>query len=346
EKAKSLIEFASSLNIDQVAIHKTSYFEKEDYDVYSVLKCIDLGIFDYPYNEKEANKYFLSQKEADILFNDFHKLLKNTYEINKKLAKKVKANVDQYKQRLFYELDMINKMGFADYFLIVYDFVKFAKTNDILVGPGRGSAPGSLVAYCLGITDIDPLEYDLLFERFLNPERITMPDIDVDFLDNKRDEVIGYVAKKYGKDQVAHITTFGTFGPRLAIRDVARVYKLSDIVLNEILRHVSSNEKSINDVIDKDEAFKKLLNSNSEVNKVIRIVQKLEGLPRHTSTHAAGIIMAGESLINYTPLQTGINDIFQTQFEASDLEKIGLVKMDLLGIRNLTIIADVIDKIK
>lgn len=383
EKAASLISFSKEAGIKQVALHKTSYFERDDYEVYRVLRSIDLGINDYPFTEKEASQHFISKAEARGMFSDYPELLENTIEIsnkcnlvlnykghyfpkypnakgksfeyltelcklglNKRLKLANKTNYDEYKTRLFYELEIINKMGFADYFLIVYDFVKYAKKNNILVGPGRGSAPGSLVAYCLGITDIDPLEYDLLFERFLNPERITMPDIDVDFPDNKRDEVIGYVAKKYGKDKVAHITTFGTFGPRLAIRDVARVYKLSDIVLNEILRHVSSNEKSINDVIDKDEAFKKLLNSNSEVNKVIRIVQKLEGLPRHTSTHAAGIIMAGESLINYTPLQTGINDIFQTQFEASDLEKIGLVKMDLLGIRNLTIIADVIDKIK
>lgn len=382
EKAQSLIAFATSLNVNQVALHKTTYFEKEDYDVYSVLKCIDYGIYDYPYNEKETNQYFLSQKEALTLFKEYPNLIQNTYEIskkcnlvlnyqgyyfpkypnalgksfeyltelckvglNKRLAKKVKANIDQYKQRLFYELDMIKKMGFADYFLIVYDFVKFAKTNDILVGPGRGSAPGSLVAYCLGITDIDPLEYDLLFERFLNPERITMPDIDVDFQDNKRDEVIKYVANKYGKDKVAHITTFGTYGPRLAIRDVARVYKVSDVVLNEILRHVSNNDKSVNDCLEKDEMFLKLVNTNYEVGKIINIVKKMEGLPRHTSTHAAGIIIAGDNLINYTPLQTGINDIYQTQYEASDLEKIGLVKMDLLGIRNLTIIADVLKKI-
>jgi len=379
----TLINFSKSLNVKPVAIHKTTYFEKEDFLVYSTLRCIDLGISDYPYLEKEANQYFLSKEEAISLFKDYKELLENTIEIsekcnvtlnyqgyyfpkypnakgksfeylvslckvglNKRLQKKVNPNTLVYKQRLVYELEIIQKMGFADYFLIVYDFVKYAKTNDILVGPGRGSAPGSLVAYSLGITDIDPIVYDLLFERFLNPERITMPDIDVDFQDNKRDEVIKYVASKYGKDKVAHITTFGTFGPRLAIRDVARVYKISDVVLNEILIHVSNNEKSINDVLVNDEMFKKMYETNAEVKKVVNIVQKLEGLPRHTSTHAAGIIMAADSLLNYTPLQPGVNGIYQTQYEATDLEKIGLVKMDLLGIRNLTIIADVVKKIK
>ena len=157
--------------------------------------------------------------------------------LNKRLSG-LNVNSKEYVDRLFYELDVINKMGYCDYFLIVYDFVKYAKKNNVLVGPGRGSAPGSLVAYCLGITDIDPIKYDLLFERFLNPERITMPDIDVDFPDNRRDEVISYVAKKYGSDKVASITTFGTYGPRLAIRDVVRANKVSDVVLNEILRHV------------------------------------------------------------------------------------------------------------
>src|SRR5690606_9905823 len=152
--------------------------------------------------------------------------------------------------------------------------------------------------------------------------------------------------EKYGKDKVANITTFGTYGPRLAIRDVARVFKLSDIVLNEILRHVNNNDKSINDVIEKDEIFRNLVNNNQEVAKVVRIVQKMEGLPRHTSTHAAGIIIASNKLVNYTALQEGINNVYQTQYEASDLERIGLVKMDFLGIRNLTIIDDVVSKIR
>lgn len=381
-KAKSYIEFANDCGVESVAINKTSFFEKEDYEVYRVLRCIDLGVTEYPIDEAETRQYYLDNQQANNLFRFYPRLLENTVNISNKCNLKLsydsyyfpsypnangksyeyltqlcklglnkrlenlKVDTKIYVDRLFYELDIINKMGFCDYFLIVYDFVKYAKKNDILVGPGRGSAPGSLVAYCLGITDIDPIKYDLLFERFLNPERITMPDIDVDFPDNKRDEVIAYVANKYGKDKVANITTFGTYGPRLAIRDVARVFKLSDVVLTEILRHVRNNDKSINDCLNNDEVFRRLVETNDEVAKVVRIVKMMEGLPRHTSTHAAGIIMASDSLINYTALQVGVNNILQTQYEASDLEQIGLIKMDFLGIRNLTIIDDVIKKIK
>ncbi|MCK9470588.1 MAG: DNA polymerase III subunit alpha [Bacilli bacterium] len=379
---RDLISLGASQGVESVAINKTSYFKKEHFEVYQVLRCVDLGITEYPYDERELYQYFLSEEEANFLFKDYPRLLENTQVISDKcnlvlkydthyfpsypnalgksfeyltqlcklgLNKRLEGlDVDNkvYIDRLFYELDVINKMGFCDYFLIVYDFVRYAKKNDILVGPGRGSAPGSLVAYCLGITDIDPIKYDLLFERFLNPERITMPDIDIDFPDNRRDEVISYVANKYGKEKVANITTFGTYGPRLAIRDVVRASKLSEVVLNEILRHVKNNDKSINDCLEKEEVFRKLAESNPDVNKVVRIVKVMEGLPRHTSTHAAGIIIASDDLINYTALQTGLNDILQTQYEASDLEQIGLVKMDFLGIRNLTIIDDVIKKIR
>lgn len=379
---KSLVRFAKDNNLEAVAINKTSFLRKEDFEVYRVLRCVDLGINEYPYEEWEQHQYFLSKHSAYELFKEYPKLLENTktisekcnvvldykdhyfptfigahgksYEylsdlcklgLNKRLMN-LSVNYEVYTKRLLYELSIISKMGFCDYFLIVYDFVRFAKKNNILVGPGRGSAPSSLVAYCLGITDIDPIKYDLLFERFLNPERITMPDIDIDFPDNKRDQVIDYVVAKYGKDKVANITTFGTYGPRLAIRDVVRVFKLSDAVANEILRHVRNNDKSINDVININENFSSLAKANEEVAKVVRIVGMMEGLPRHTSTHAAGIIMASEDLINYTPLQEGVNNIYQTQYEAGDLEAIGLIKMDFLGIRNLTIIDDVVNKIK
>lgn len=381
-KAKSYIDFANECGVESVAINKTSFFKKEDYEVYRVLRCVDLGVTEYPIDETETRQFYLDNQAANNLFKFYPRLIENTENISNKCNLKLsydryyfpsypnavgksyeyltqlcklglnkrlenlKVDPNTYINRLFYELDIINKMGFCDYFLIVYDFVKYAKKNEILVGPGRGSAPGSLVAYCLGITDIDPIKYDLLFERFLNPERITMPDIDVDFPDNRRDEVIAYVAAKYGKDKVANITTFGTYGPRLAIRDVARVFKLSDVVLNEILRHVRNNDKSINDCLQNDEVFRKLVETNDEVAKIVRIVKMMEGLPRHTSTHAAGIIMASDSLINYTALQPGVNNILQTQYEASDLEQIGLIKMDFLGIRNLTIIDDVIKKIK
>lgn len=379
--AEELIQFGKNHNLKSVAINKTSYLKKEDFDAYQMLRCIDLGVNQYLYSEKEMSLHFVNQSEARDLYRFYPELIYNTNEIanlcnleldfsgyklplypeaqgrsfeylselcklglNKRLRGR---DVDfiLYKNRLLYELDIINKMGFCDYFLIVYDFVLYAKKNKVLVGPGRGSAPGSLVAYCLGITDIDPMEYDLLFERFLNPERITMPDIDVDFPDNRRDEIIQYVMNKYAKEKVAHISTFGSFGVRLAVRDVARVMKLNNIVINEILKFVPSNDSTMTIVINENERFRDLIASNAEVRNLVNIVLKIEGLPRHISTHAAGIIMADDELVNYTALQPGINGLYQTQFEASDLEKIGLVKMDFLGIRNLTIIDEVIKKI-
>ena len=379
---EDIIKFSKQNNIKNVALNKTSYLNKDDFEAYQALRCIDLGIHNYLYTEKEMSQYFLNEKEFNSLFKEYPELIQNTNDLAAKcnlklsfgnfklpvfpdalgnangfllelcklgLNKRLKGenvNVEQYKQRLFYELDIISKMGFSDYFLIVYDFVKYAKKNNILVGPGRGSAPGSLVSYVLGITEIDPLKYNLLFERFLNPERITMPDIDMDFPDNRRDEVIQYVLKKYGKNRVAHISTFGTFGIRLAIRDIARVMKLSDVVLNEILKYVPTSDTSMISIINNNEMFKSLMNENEQIKQLVNLVLKLEGLPRHISTHAAGIIIGDDDLVHYTALQNGINGLYQTQFEASDLEKIGLVKIDFLGLRNLTIIDEVIKKIK
>jgi len=377
-----LIDFARQHDIKTTALNKTLYLSRDDFAAYQVLRCIDLGINQYPYTEKETNCYFLSPQEAALKFQNYPQLLAATQEISAScrlelkfsgyrlpvypdaqgdsylyltelsklgLNKRLKnRSVDfaQYKDRLLYELDIINKMGFCDYFLIVYDFVRYAKKHDILVGPGRGSAPGSLVGYVLGITDIDPIEYDLLFERFLNPERITMPDIDIDFPDNKRDEVIRYVLVKYGANRVAHISTFGTFGVRLAIRDVARVRKFSEVELNEILKYVPAANALLEEILTGNEMFRALVATNPKVKDLVDIVKKIEGLPRHLSTHAAGIIMADEELVNYTALQPGINGLFQTQYEADDLSAIGLVKFDFLGLKNLTIIEEVIAAIK
>ena len=238
-------------------------------------------------------------------------------------------------------------MGFVDYFLIVFDYVRFAKQNDICVGPGRGSAGGSLVSYCLGITEIDPIKYDLLFERFLNPERISMPDIDVDFPDDRRDEVIRYIGERFGRNRVAHINTFGTLKSRMAIRDVARVLNLSDIKLKEVLKFISmSSNKPLIEIITESVSLQRMIESDEEISMVLDFATKIEGLPRNCSTHAAGIIMADKDLTYYTPLQEGINGLNQTQFEASDLELLGLVKMDVLGIKNLSIIKNVIEEVK
>ncbi len=250
-----------------------------------------------------------------------------------------------YKNRLDYELSIIDKMGFNDYFLIVYDYVKYAKTHDIMVGPGRGSAGGSLVSYCLGITDVDPIAYDLLFERFLNPDRIGMPDIDVDFEDDLRDQLIRYLGEHYGKNKVAHITTFGTFKAKLAIRDVSRILNLSDIKLNELTKYISPR-LSLDESINNSDMLANMILGDEDINKVVRIAKKIEGLPKNYSTHAAGIIMADTDLCDYTALQEGIDGLYQTQYEAEDLEKIGLVKMDVLGLRNLSIIKNVLHILK
>ena len=240
-----------------------------------------------------------------------------------------------YINRLNYELSVIHKMGYDDYFLIVWDFIKYSKNNGILVGPGRGSAAGSLVAYCLGITEVNPIEYDLLFERFLNPERISMPDIDTDFPDVDRDRVIKHVEELYGKDHVCNISAFGTFQIKSSVRELARVCKLE----------VSRIEKIIDMVLERgyDELLKEY--EGTEMYHFLYIARGIEGLPKHISTHAAGIILSSKPLDEVIPLQEGINDLYQSQLEASDLEKIGLLKMDFLGIRNLTMISNMMQDI-
>ncbi len=268
----------------------------------------------------------------------------------KGLKKRLQSNnisIDKYQKyldRLMYELEIIEKMGFCDYFLIVYDFIKYAKKSNILVGPGRGSGPSSIVAYSLGITELDPLEYNLLFERFLNPERISMPDIDTDFPDNMRSDVINYMGTRYSKMRVAHICTFGTYGPRSAIRDIARVMSLNEWYLDEILRYIG-DANSIIDVLKTSETFLRMYNEDDQTRFITNLVKKMENLPRNTSIHAAGIIMADRDLNCYTPLEEGIDGLYSTQYEASDLEQLGLVKIDFLGLKNLTIINKTINSI-
>lgn len=252
----------------------------------------------------------------------------------------------QYRERLDYELSVIESMGFCDYFLIVWDFVLYAKKQGILVGPGRGSAAGSLVSFTLGITDIDPLEHRLYFERFLNPERITMPDIDTDFPDDRRDDVIRYVVEKYGKDHVSNIIAFGTFQGKSAIRDTARILKTPEGVIDEITGYVSESANSI-DEFKKDHPEKyRFLTESAETSMLMRISERIAGLPRHVSTHAAGIVITDQPLTDYSPVQNGLMGMYQTQYEAADLERIGLLKIDFLGIRNLTTIDRVLKLIE
>ena len=257
-----------------------------------------------------------------------------------------KEKYQEYKERLEYELSIIEKMNYEDYFLIVWDFVLYAKKSGILVGPGRGSAAGSLVAYVLGIVDVDPLEFDLYFERFLNPERITMPDIDMDFPDDRRDEIIKYVVDKYGPERVVSIITYGTFQGKSAVRDVARILGISNTIVDDITSKISETDNSIEEYKKQYPKKYQYYINNPEINQLLQIAMKLNGLCRHTSTHAAGIIITENSIHDFSPTQVGLLNMLQTQYEASDLEHLGLLKIDFLGIRNLSMISETIELIK
>ncbi|MEW8987038.1 MAG: DNA polymerase III subunit alpha, partial [Bacillus sp. (in: firmicutes)] len=265
----------------------------------------------------------------------------------KGLSERYSTNTKEHKERLRYELSVIEKMKFADYFLIVWDFMRFSREQHILTGPGRGSAAGSLVSYVLYITDVDPLKYDLLFERFLNPERITMPDIDIDFPDHRRDEVIEYVANKYGEAHVAQIVTFGTLAAKAALRDVGRAFGLNTKELEGLSRAVPSQLGiSLKDAYAQSERLRAFVNESPTNQRLFETAVKLEGLPRHTSTHAAGVVISEEPLVNTVPISEGSQSVYLTQYAMDDLEEVGLLKMDFLGLRNLTLIESIIELIK
>lgn len=269
-------------------------------------------------------------------------------ELSKKgLYKRLNGDVPQvYKERLLYELSVIEKMGFSNYFLVVYDFIKYAKKNKILVGPGRGSAAGSLVSYTLGITDIDPIKYDLLFERFLNPERISMPDIDTDFPDVYRDQVISYVIEKYGQKNVAGIITFGTLGSKQAIRDVSRVLNIPLTKVDALCNLLPAISKlKLKDFYEQDPKIKMMIDDDMQLKKMYNIASRIEGFPRHTSSHAAGIVMSEVPLDTIIPL-TKTNDMYLTSYSMEYLEELGLLKMDFLGLKNLTTIMNIIEDIE
>ncbi len=362
--APLLYELSEQVDIKMLPLHQTSYQEKTDLDVYEALIKIDNESNEMP---KDADYSFLNKEELETMFSDYpfvfaslakvidsisfkwkkpnfqmpifpipkgssSEYLKSLSIIGLKKRLKKTNNPDHkiYQKRLLYELSVIDSMGFNDYFLIVYDFVKYAKTHDILVGPGRGSSAGSLVAYCIGITDVDPITYGLLFERFLNPERLSMPDIDMDFPDDKRDEILQYVKQKYGTNHIISITTFGRFALRSSIRDIARVMKIDISRVKGIIQSV------INDNIDQ---------SDFETMRLLEVAKKIEGLPRYSGTHAAGIIMAQQDLTKHLPLQQGAQGFYQSQLDQVDLESLGLLKVDFLGIRNLAIIDQTIKAI-
>ena len=237
-------------------------------------------------------------------------------------------------------------MGFDGYFLIVWDFINFARKNKIAVGPGRGSAAGSIVSYILGITSLDPLKFNLLFERFLNPERVTMPDIDIDFCYIRREEVIEYVKKTYGEDHVAQIVTFGTLAAKAVIRDIVRTLDIPYAEGSRIIEMLPNELKfTLDDAIKKSKELKAEYENNSTVKKIIDLAKKLEGMPRHSSVHAAGVVISKNPLTDYVPVQIS-NDILVTQYDKDKIEELGLLKMDFLGLRTLTIIEETVENIK
>ena len=263
--------------------------------------------------------------------------------VEKGLAERYPADDQVARERMEYELGVISQMGYVDYFLIVWDFVKYAKDNGIMVGPGRGSGAASIVAYCLNITQLDPIQYNLTFERFLNPERVSMPDIDMDFCYERRQEVINYVARKYGQDHVCQIITFGTMAARGVIRDVGRVLGYSYGETDQIAKLVPTDlGMTLEKALNLSSELREKAESDPRIRKLIDLSLKLEGMPRHASTHAAGVLITGEPAVNFVPLQTN-DDVITTQFPMGIIEKLGLLKMDFLGLRTLTVIRDTLD---
>lgn len=380
----SLIEqYQGELAVQMVALQDVRYLEAEDALAYDCLQAIRKGErwSQEHIDSSVYNRHLRTAEEMQAVFGDpWLKALEATEDIQQKCQVTIDFNqslmpkfpvphsddahayleslcfkrlYERYtepnqeaKDRLTYELDVIKSMDFSDYFLIVSDFVQYAKQKQIMVGPGRGSAAGSLVAYVLGITDIDPLKYGLLFERFLNPERVTMPDIDIDFSDHRRDEVIEYVYQKYGADYVAQIITFGTFAARSLLRELMKVMEINQQDVNVILRQFPVESRvTIKEHIQQSQELQAYIKQHPSLKLLFKIAIKLEGLPRHVSTHAAGVIISQQPLTEHVPLTAGSGEIHLTQFPMNDLEALGLLKMDFLGLRNLTLLERILTSI-
>jgi len=378
-----LLQISRATETPLVATNNVHYLEKQDAIVQKCLVAIDENkkLEELNNTFKTDEYYFKTAQEMQEHYNHFSEAINNTERIANRCNVFISLNQQhlpkyplpsdksaeqfleeicmqgmferfnqptiEHKKRLAYELSIINKMKFADYFIIVWDFIKYAREQGILIGPGRGSAAGSFVSYCLKITDVDPIEHHLLFERFLNPERISMPDIDIDFPDNRRDEMISYVANKYGILHVAQIITFGTFAKKQAVRDVGRIMGLTTKELEDFSKNISEQVGGhLREIYEKSERFQRFVSQNKKYEEVFELACKLEGLPRHNSTHAAGVVISSEPLIQLIPIQAGATDVHLTQLEMNDLEKIGLLKMDFLGLRNLTLIHSILKMIE
>ena len=375
-----LITLAKEFELDTVVTNDVHYIDKKDSYFQDILLCIQTqrNIDDEDRMKFEGNEFYLkSYEEMSELFNYIPEAVSNTEKIadmcdaefefgkyhlpefglparvsSAQYLKKLcfdglikRYGNEEHLKRLEYELSTIEKMGFSDYFLIVHDFIDYARKKDIPVGPGRGSAAGSLVAYTLGITNIDPIKYGLIFERFLNEERVTMPDIDVDFCYERRQEVIDYVVKKYGEDKVSQIVTFGTLGAKQAIKDVGRVlgfpYDDVDRISKMIPRGIGV---TLSSALEESAEFKSAYLTEDATKKIVDIALELEGVPRHCSTHAAGVVITRKPLMEYVPLCKS-DDVVSTQFTMTTIEELGLLKMDFLGLRNLTVIKDAVENV-
>ncbi|MBJ8109852.1 DNA polymerase III subunit alpha [Bacillus cereus group sp. N6] len=377
---EKLPAFMSRINVPVVATNDVRYINQSDALVHECLLSVESGtkMTDPDRPRLKTDQYYLkSSDEMEALFSHVEEAIYNTIEIAERCRVEIPFHINQlpkfpvpanetndmylrrvceeglqkrygtpkevHIKRLNHELNVISSMGFSDYFLIVWDFMKYAHENHILTGPGRGSAAGSLVSYVLEITDIDPIEYDLLFERFLNPERVTLPDIDIDFPDIRRDEMIRYVKDKYGQLRVAQIVTFGTLAAKAAIRDIARVMGLPPRDIDIFSKLIPSKLGiTLKDAYEESQSLREFIQGNLLHERVFEIAKRVEGLPRHTSIHAAGVIMSQEPLTGSVAIQEGHNDVYVTQYPADALEELGLLKMDFLGLRNLTLLENII----
>ena len=377
---QQLVRMSRELKIDLVATNDVHYTYEEDAASHDILLCIQTGkkLADEDRMRYEGGQYFVkSPEQMQELFSYVPQALENTQKIADRchveiefgvtklpkfdvpspytsweylnklcyegLEKRYGDRAEELKGRLEYELSVIQKMGYVDYFLIVWDFIRFAREHDIMVGPGRGSAAGSIVSYTLGITQLDPIRYNLLFERFLNPERVSMPDIDIDFCFERRQEVIDYVVRKYGKDRVVQIVTFGTMAARAVIRDVGRVmdmpYALCDTIAKMVPQELNI---TIDKALDMSQELRTMYENDAQVHELIDMSRRLEGLPRHTSMHAAGVVISQKAVDEYVPLSRASDGTITTQFTMTTLEELGLLKMDFLGLRTLTVIQNAV----
>ena len=377
---QGLMRLSQDTGLELVATNDVHYTYAEDAKAHDILLCIQTGkkVADEDRLRYEGGQYYCkSEEEMRKLFPYAKEAIDNTHKIAERCNVEIEFGVtklpkyevpegfdswtylnhlcregfkDRYpdddgtlSRRLDYELGVIRTMGYVDYFLIVWDFINYARSQNIMVGPGRGSAAGSIVSYTLGITNIDPVRYNLLFERFLNPERVSMPDIDVDFCYERRQEVIDYVVRKYGKDQVVQIVTFGTLAAKGVVRDVGRVLDLPYAMCDSIAKMIPNDlGMTLDKALTANPDLKKLYNENEQVKYLIDMSKRLEGLPRHTSMHAAGVVIGSRSIDEFVPLSRAADGTITTQFTMTTIEELGLLKMDFLGLRTLTVIQNAV----